>query len=414
MNGKQMTVLLRGGATTNRSHRYHGKCLKIARGKIKEDDKYTCPICDYRVKIPRDAARPKLEDLQDWQSVIPSLPFQPEEEDVLEDIVSTAQEFRDFIRPFTNPVMATPEDVTTQRFYLRKTEGADILLAFETNFFRQELHKWAPVAPEPPPILENSLSTRKPRPTKQQKMMAQLGIDDPNDLPQQFKTKQYTFKSRKSSDAHSSKAPQPLQPAPQFPKGSDTPNSLPHSGSTGTVSSSRANSNRIPQPISTGHPDSANSYSAYFPALSPQSSQPHEEYGNPSPPFTWQNRSLHHSHSPGLVNSPIFGPVTPGSAPPLDPGLFSPSNHHFAASTLREVTTAEPSDSLASPMRDSYGHNHSGSGPNMDSIFAEFTADAEENPGRNEAGEALEGLGLVGVNQDDDETSRRLSEEFLN
>ena len=49
----------------------------------------------------------------------------------------------------------------------------------------------------------------------------------------------------------------------------------------------------------------------------------------------------------------------------------------------------------------------------MDSIFAEFTADAEENPGRNEAGEALEGLGLVGVNQDD-ESSRRLSEEFLN
>lgn len=50
----------------------------------------------------------------------------------------------------------------------------------------------------------------------------------------------------------------------------------------------------------------------------------------------------------------------------------------------------------------------------MDSIFAEFTADAEETPGRNEAGEALEGLGLVGTNQDDDETGRRLSEEFLN
>lgn len=65
-------------------------------------------------------------------------------------------------------------------------------------------------------------------------------------------------------------------------------------------------------------------------------------------------------------------------------------------------------------MRDSYGHNHSGSAANMDSIFAEFTADSEENPGRNEAGEALEGLGLVGVNQDDDESSRTLSEEFLN
>lgn len=65
-------------------------------------------------------------------------------------------------------------------------------------------------------------------------------------------------------------------------------------------------------------------------------------------------------------------------------------------------------------MRDGYGRSHSGSAANMDSIFAEFTADGEENPGRNEAGEALEGLGLVGVSQDDDEAGRRLSEEFLN
>ena len=50
---------------------------------------FTCPICDWRVKIPRDAARPKLEDLQAWQDELQDLPFQPEEEELLKDRKST-------------------------------------------------------------------------------------------------------------------------------------------------------------------------------------------------------------------------------------------------------------------------------------------------------------------------------------
>ena len=185
--------------------RYHGKCLKIARGKVKEDDKYTCPICDWRLKIPRDAARPKLEDLQEWQSELPRLPFRPEEEDCLSRIVNTAQAFRDFVRPYMNPMMTTQEELPTQRFYLRKIEGAEVLLTEEANFFRQELHRWAPVAPEPPPVLEYSLSTRKPRPTKQQKLMAQLGIENPDDLPQDLKTKAHHFNRTKSNEPTNAK-----------------------------------------------------------------------------------------------------------------------------------------------------------------------------------------------------------------
>ena len=67
---------------------------------------------------------------------------------------------------------------------------------------------------------------------------------------------------------------------------------------------------------------------------------------------------------------------------------------------------------MASPLRETYGHSHSNSGANMDSIFADFTTDAEDQ-NRNEAGEALEGLGVVGTSQDDDE-SRRLTDDFLN
>ena len=193
--------------------RYHGKCLKIARGKVKEDDKYTCPICDYRVKIPRDAARPKLEDLQAWQDEITNLPFQPEEEECLASIINTAQTFRQFMAAYINPMLSNPDELTTQRFYLRKIEGADILLVAETNFFKQELHKWAPIASEPPPLIQVSLSTRKPRPTKQQKLMTSLGIMNPDELPQHLRTKPYNMTHRKSSHPQI-KTSLPLQPAP--------------------------------------------------------------------------------------------------------------------------------------------------------------------------------------------------------
>jgi [histone H3]-trimethyl-L-lysine4 demethylase len=187
------------------SCRYHGKCLKIARGKVKDEDKYTCPICDWRVKIPRDAARPKIEDLQQWFDEIPMLPFQPAEEEILESIIKQAQDFRNHIASYCNPVLSTEAEADTQRFYLRKIEGADILLAYETNFFRQELHKWCPVAPEAPPLLEESKSTRKPRPTKLQKILQQYGVDDPDDLPEPMKAKANSLK-RKAANAEAAAA----------------------------------------------------------------------------------------------------------------------------------------------------------------------------------------------------------------
>jgi histone demethylase JARID1 len=147
-----------------------------------------------------------------WQDEIPNLPFQPEEEDTLESLIEHGSRFREYIARFINPLMSSPDELTTQRFYLRKLEGAEILLAREINFFRQELHKWAPVAPVPPPSIQVSLSTRKPRPTKQQKLMNQLGISNPEDLPQHLRTKTHNFK-RKSLDPTA--PPQQIQPAPE-------------------------------------------------------------------------------------------------------------------------------------------------------------------------------------------------------
>lgn len=128
--------------------------------------------------------------MQNWHSEIEALPFQPEEEQTLFDTIDTAENFRDYIRPFLNPLTVTPEEVSTLRFYLRKVEGADLLLSEETNFLRQEMHKWAPVAPIAPPIIEQSGSTRKARPTKIQKIMTRLGITDPEELPEEHKPKQ--------------------------------------------------------------------------------------------------------------------------------------------------------------------------------------------------------------------------------
>lgn len=261
------------------SNRYHGKCLKIARGKVKEDDKYTCPICDYRVKIPRDATRPKLEDLQLWQDELPTLPFQPEEEETLESLIEHGTKFRDYVAQYINPLMSSPDELTTQRFYLRKLEGAEILLSNEINFFRQELHKWAPVAPTPPPILQVSLSTRKPRPTKQQKLMNQLGITNPDDLPQH------------------------LRPKTQQPKRKE---------------------DLKPSNIQQGPAEQS-----HTPPGEPRPSQGDNEYFNP--PTT-----------SAYTNSPTFATTAPlsfgaaASIAPIDPGLFESSGPAGATSPMQD------------------------------------------------------------------------------
>ncbi|KAH9882346.1 hypothetical protein J1614_000582 [Plenodomus biglobosus] len=265
---------------------YHGKCLKLARGKVKEDEKYTCPICDYRVKIPRDATRPKLEDLQLWQDEIPNLPFQPEEEEILESLIDHGTKFREYVAQYINPMLSSPDELGTQRFYLRKLEGAEILLTHEINFFRQELHKFAPVAPHPPPVLQVSLSTRKPRPTKQQKLMSQLGITNPEDLPQQYKSKTHPSRLPGARNAEQTRT-QSLQPAPEQ---SHTP---------------------------PGEPRRAAGESEYF------NNAPTTSYNN-SPTFT-SNAGLD-------FGGASIAPIDPGLFESSGPALTSPTHDAFKSS----------------------------------------------------------------------------------
>lgn len=352
------------------SDRYHGKCLKIARGKVKEDDKYNCPICDYRVKIPRDAARPKLEDLIQWKDEIPELPFQPEEEKVLNDIVSTASAFRDFLRPHINPMMTNPTEVVTQRFYLRKIEGAEILLSFETNFFRQEVHRWAPVAKEAPPVLERSLSTRKPRPTKQQKLMQQHGVNSPEELPLQFRTKPYNIaKARKDSDTR-------IQPAAgKRPMSS-------HSASTDNSSNPHSHGNRIPPPISTNNSDT--NYSPQFPL--PSSHNPHSASDSPrfaASPF-YSSHNGHHPHSPFTNHqSPLSAEQSA-----LDPNMFETNESPFEHPHARLASTPPPQRNYMDGTSPEEGDT------TVDRMFDEFVSHPEDDVNQHsEVAEALEDRG---------------------
>ncbi|KAL1297760.1 hypothetical protein AAFC00_006297 [Neodothiora populina] len=380
---------------------YHGKCLKIARGKVKEDDKYTCPVCDWRVKIPRDAARPKLEDLQRWQDELENLPFQPEEEETLASIIDTAQAFRDSIRGYCGHFGLTGEEVTNLRFYLRKVEGADILLANETNFLRQELHKWAPVAPNPPPLIMESGSTRKPRPTKQQKLMATLGITNPDDLPPQYKIKP---PKRKGSESSHTK-PAPLQPAGSSPM-SQTPGSVqtatPGPGPNRVGLHQPPSAQHTPSftyPHSSHPPAGAigtNAYdsplfaptSAFTPHGASQLHPPHGPLSQAAQPYREANVSRFESST---VNPAHFSrdshPFVPQASPPpppafsgtglnLDPALFG-SNANGTMFDKRPGSSGG-SPEFAHDQGHTFGSSTNSNG-HLDSIFADMVHDGDEH-----------------------------------
>jgi histone demethylase JARID1 len=272
----------------------------------------------------------------------------------------------------------TTEEVPTQLFYLRKIEGAEVLLTYETNYFRQVIHKWSPIAPEAPPILEQSLSTRKPRPTKQQKMMAQLGVDKPEDLPAHLRTKPHNFSKRKSTEAHTGRPP-PLQPAPQFR--SDTPFGHPRSGSTGNPPTGGSTAS-----VSGSQPPQAFGYNQPFSLSASEGSPP---YGAASSTFLPTVNGIH---------SPTFSAHSPASHhPDLEPSLFSPPPNFSRSQPLPHQGTQADKDGIGSVEVDVDSHNPFGSSPraNMDDVFADLTnQDAEQMEGleNSHANEALEAL----------------------
>lgn len=250
-------------------------------------------------------------------------------------------------------------------FYLRKIEGAEVLLAYETNLFRQEIHKWQPVAPEPPPILEQSLSTRKPRPTKQQKIMARMGIERPEDLPVHLRPKQPNPAKRKSIDSQHARPPslQPSQPP----------------GDNSNADSSRMG-----------------------PTLTPGDTQ------NPPYPFS-ASYSLPASDSTSAFapESSAFLPHVAADSTPFPARSPSPAPHHGLSSALFSPPRYSRTAPSGPPGPEVDHSNPFGSSPrNLDDVFADLTnqdADPEADQEPDELMEnthANEALELLDVGND--------------
>lgn len=313
------------------------------------------------MKIPRDAHRPKLEELISWQSELSALPFQPEEERCLKSIIDTAQAFRDYVASYTNStsdMMSTIEEVPTQRFYLRKLEGADVLLAWESNFFRQELHRLDPHAPEPPPILQESHSTRKPRPTKQQKLMAAHGVDNLEDLPEHLRVK--PFRGKKKSEEQGAKT-------------SDTP------GSGNSTTRAR---NATPQHLNFRVPLTTVSYPAKYSSLA--TVQPQLSHTSPSDTTSGLFNSPYRPSAtatslPAIGSPPAFGKGITAS-PPRQTAPSDYSNGHEMVS----MPWLETQDARNRQPFDPYGTVDSGPS-HFDSMFADLTNADDGNDGRSNA-----------------------------
>jgi len=297
-----------------------------------------------------------------WQDEIPTLPFQPDEEECLNKIIRDACAFRNYLAPYINPLLSVPDELTTQRFYLRKIEGADILLAQETNWFRQELHKFAPVAPEPPPIIEISSSTRKPRPTKQQKKMKELGIENPDDLPPEFRTKSHHFKNRKVSETQARNPQVPVALKPAQSAESHTPPGLPHG---------YAYSPSIP---TTFNPAAA--------SAAPSSAGSH-------PTFTYDSMS---GSTTGFQPNQLAATTTLGSPLFASSGLFTQGGFHSPPQPPASLEPQlDPAIFGSPPSNSQYGGSNQG-GSTFNDMFSDLT-----NTGRDDMKSmAAHALGLAG------------------
>jgi histone demethylase JARID1 len=296
----------------------------------------------------------------------------------LENIVNKALEFRASISSLLNPLMSTPEELSVQRFYLRKIEGADVLLTDETNFLRQELHKWAPVAPEPPKMIDASLSTRKPRPTKQQKLMAQLGITNPEDLPVHLRPKQPGTKKKEreggpgsaSGDKRLSEQYVPQKPSSKGSNGSFTPPGLPH----GSAPFSRGPNSSITATDRGRHPTFS------FEAMAATS------YASSDNP-TFTTAAHHDLSSHGGVTSPTTAGGN-GVDPSLENMFGRPSSsNNSKLDPVRPVVLFQTTSSAEEPTENFFGPAPDDANDFLPAFGAE-TSTFEENMGGDAFGDA--------------------------
>ena len=307
------------------------------------------------------------------QAEISELPFQPDEEETIASIVDTAQAFRDHMQLYIHNPAASTDEIPMMRFWLRKIEGADILLSEETNFFRQKLHEFVPIAERPPPIVEISNSTRKPRPTKQQKLMAQHGVSSPDDLPPDLRTKAYQMAKRKERDKEEPKEAKKQRQEPRPAPGPHAPGYTRHPGSAGRG-----------RPPSRGH-----AHSASKPSGAQQANTSQGGGFSFRPPLTANAFPRHHMQDNRLgprgsrQDSPLFAPGSAGQSLSNPPSATFPPLGSPYGST--EMSPSGPNPNLDPSLL----------GSGSPASFGPYSADGDHrmsfSHGRNESLEGSQG-----------------------
>lgn len=331
---------------------YHGKCLKVAKKDLKSANKYICPICDWREEIPRASNRPKLEEMEELESDAHKLPLQTAELEKLSLITTTARRFKERVMPLLSSYLTlTSAELPTLKFYLRKLEGAEILLAAETNFFRAKIHDICPVAPNPPPKIDESKSTKKPRLSKKKREELEArGINPSTMLPHSGTPNGHDVSTRSPSRADSQS---PIIDRNTIPLDHSQLQQVPQ-----------------PQPIFSGAPS------------------PYAHPGYDSPQATYQSLSPQPQY--GMATSQFHSDAsTPAFANAYMPDAYTDPHHHFADAVSHTLDgssnmfTHLGQSSLASSLLENAIKSHSGLEPRQagDDGDAHFLMDFANSAG---------------------------------
>ncbi|KAH3680329.1 hypothetical protein WICMUC_000396 [Wickerhamomyces mucosus] len=147
---------------------YHCKCLKVGRGKMKGVDKYICPICDYRITVPKEYNTPSLEDMENMTFEGSTLVIAPDDFEIVRKIYEATLQYKKFLE--TTVLSADGnliQDLTLNelKFYVRKLEGSSVLINDHYNRLRYLIWERDPFCDTAPPIVDSGTKTKAKKKT---------------------------------------------------------------------------------------------------------------------------------------------------------------------------------------------------------------------------------------------------------
>lgn len=129
---------------------YHSSCLKVPRNVVRSSTNYVCAIChnSEQKRITHLSRQPKLEEITDLVNNAQPLSFKPKDYNLIEDIHTKIQAYRDRVQTFCrSKTQLGMEDINMIKYYLRTLMGLEVALQDETEFLRTKIQTLMPVTP---------------------------------------------------------------------------------------------------------------------------------------------------------------------------------------------------------------------------------------------------------------------------